>query len=77
MEGAKVAGGINERAMAALEAGCDMVLVCNDPKAACELLDGLKWEMPALSMSRLARCMASRIPDHGRNSGKMRIISRR
>ncbi len=55
MEGAKVAGGINDRAMAALEAGCDMVLVCNDPEAAAELLDGLKWEMPALSMSRLAR----------------------
>lgn len=55
MEGAKVSGGIVERAMAALFAGCDMVLVCNDPDAADELLEGLKWEMPALSMLRLAR----------------------
>jgi len=41
MEGAKVAGGVVSRAQAALAAGCDMVLVCNDPAAAGELLDGL------------------------------------
>jgi beta-N-acetylhexosaminidase len=41
MEGASAAGGIVERARAALAAGCDMVLVCNDPAAATELLDGL------------------------------------
>ncbi|HQT27567.1 MAG TPA: beta-N-acetylhexosaminidase, partial [Burkholderiales bacterium] len=55
MEGAKTGGGIVERAEAALHAGCDMVLVCNDPISAEELLEGLKWEMPALSMLRLAR----------------------
>ncbi len=55
MEGASVAGGIVGRAGAALDAGCDMVLVCNDPAAADELLSGLKWEMPALAMARLAR----------------------
>ncbi len=42
MEGASVAGGPNERALAALEAGCDMVLLCNAPQAAAELLDALK-----------------------------------
>jgi beta-N-acetylhexosaminidase len=41
MEGASVAGGIVERGGAALEAGCDMVLVCNARPAAERLLDGL------------------------------------
>jgi beta-N-acetylhexosaminidase len=41
MEGASVAGGIVERGRAALEAGCDMVLVCNAREAALRLLDGL------------------------------------
>jgi beta-N-acetylhexosaminidase len=41
MAGASVAGGIVERAHAALDAGCDMVLVCNDAPAAAQVLDGL------------------------------------
>ena len=55
MEGASVAGGIVERAEAALQAGCDMVLVCNNPESAEELIQGLQWEMPATSRARLAR----------------------
>jgi beta-N-acetylhexosaminidase len=47
MEGASVAGGIVERARAALEAGCDLVLACNRPDAADELLAGLHWEAAA------------------------------
>jgi len=46
MEGASVAGGIVERARAALQAGCDLVLACNRPDAADELLAGLTWEAP-------------------------------
>ena len=53
MEGATVAGGIVERASAALNAGCDMVLVCNKPESADELLAGLHWEMPVTSRARL------------------------
>ena len=42
MEGASTAGGIPERARAALGAGCDMVLLCNDPKGLDALLESLK-----------------------------------
>ncbi len=42
MEAATVVGGITARATAALTAGCDMVLVCNRPDLADELLAELK-----------------------------------
>ncbi|MDE1942057.1 MAG: beta-N-acetylhexosaminidase [Betaproteobacteria bacterium] len=55
MKGAVGAGTPAERARAALDAGCDMVLLCNDPVAARELLDGLAgYPWPAESARRLA-----------------------
>ena len=42
MHGASVAGGYVERADAALSAGCDMVLACNNAKGAEQILDGLE-----------------------------------
>ena len=41
MAGAAVAGGPPERARAALAAGCDMVLLCNNPEGQAKLLDSL------------------------------------
>ncbi len=56
MEGASVAGDIIQRAYAALNAGCDVVLACNNnPSASDELLDGLRWEMPPVALVRLAQ----------------------
>ncbi|MBI2311370.1 MAG: beta-N-acetylhexosaminidase [Betaproteobacteria bacterium] len=66
MEGASVAGGVVDRANAALSAGCDMVLMCNNPAAADELLDGLKWDIPAVCLARLARM-------HGRPNCETRV----
>ena len=42
MEGASLAGGVVERGTAALQAGCDMALVCNAPAAAARLLERLQ-----------------------------------
>lgn len=55
MEAASIAGGVVERAQAALNAGCDMVLVCNNPAAADELLAGFDFSIPAITLARLAR----------------------
>ncbi len=57
MEGATVAGDILARANAALTAGCDMVLVCNRPELADELLERLQFQPPSVSVDRLRRLM--------------------
>lgn len=59
MAGARVAGGYPERAAAALNAGCDMVLVCNDRDGALQVLRHLEQvnypvQCPAASLRAAA-----------------------
>jgi beta-N-acetylhexosaminidase len=61
MEGAAIVGGPLERAEAALTAGCDMVLVCNNPGSVVQVIDGLKIEPDPLRHARLVRL-------HGRHA---------
>jgi beta-N-acetylhexosaminidase len=54
MEAATQGGGVVERARAALDAGCDMVLLCNAPESAVALIEGLDAD-------RLAEALAARM----------------
>lgn len=53
MEGAANAGGFVERALLAQKAGCDMLLVCNNPKAAAQVLDAIPMQRNAIRENRL------------------------
>lgn len=55
MGGATGAGNITQRASKALEAGCDMVLVCNDPDSIGTLLNELVYEHDPVHNIRIAR----------------------
>lgn len=55
MEGASVAGDVIDGANAALSAGCDMVLICNSPEKADQLLSGLKFTPSAQTKESAAR----------------------
>ena len=57
MEGASTAGGAVARANAALNAGCDMVLLCNDPRAQETLLEGLERRPVAPALARRLETM--------------------
>nr|PZN65898.1 MAG: beta-N-acetylhexosaminidase [Pseudomonadota bacterium] len=53
MEGASAVGGIVERAEAALDAGCDVLPVCNRRESVLALLDGLRTVPGPASQARI------------------------
>ena len=55
MEGAAFAGGYTERARLAQQAGCDMLLVCNNPVAAEQVLESLPISQDPIREKRLMR----------------------
>lgn len=55
MVGAHGVGSIVERGRRALDAGCDVVLVCNDPRAAAQLVEGIHRPCPPATLAALAR----------------------
>jgi beta-N-acetylhexosaminidase len=67
MVGAECMGDFPDRALAALGAGCDMVLVCNHPDAAARVLDALDKEPDPVSIARLARM-------HGRKGTSWEVL---
>ena len=62
MEAASAGGDVTTRALAALNAGCDMVLLCNQPVMQDELLVNLQWTISAQSIARLARMHGQKHP---------------
>jgi beta-N-acetylhexosaminidase len=60
MEGASTAGGVVDRAHAALDAGCDMVLLCNKPRDLDTLLEGLEGRPSAPKLAWLLEGMRGR-----------------
>lgn len=68
MAGARVAGATpTQRARVSLEAGCDMVLICNDRPAVIEVLDNLDYAPNPASQLRLTRL-------HGRHQRNLQEL---
>ncbi len=78
MAGASVAGDFPARAHAALAAGCDMVLVCNDRAGVEDVLDGLGHYQDPVAQARLARMHGRHrvVWDDLRASGEWRQAAR-
>ena len=75
MHGARVGGGIVERADLALKAGCDMLLVCNEHATMDELLAAKNYTAPAKSQRRFDDMKAR--PAQGLTQQECEIIRNR
>ncbi len=64
MAAANVVGGFPDRAQAAMEAGCDMVLVCNNRAGAVAVLDNFRWPLTRPASQRIEH-MRARPPATG------------
>jgi beta-N-acetylhexosaminidase len=62
MAGAKAGGEIVERALMALDAGCDLLPVCNDRESVLKLLAGLPVKARRLSNARLEKLYRREVP---------------
>jgi beta-N-acetylhexosaminidase len=58
MEGASVGGSVSERAVAALQAGADMILLCNNRDSVGPVLESLEGYAQPVSHGRLAAMRA-------------------
>ena len=66
MAAATTGGDHLDRALAALDAGCDMVLVCNDWSGAVEVVEGLKIGPDPVRIARMARMHGRGVPSFER-----------
>ncbi len=71
MEAARAGGTLAQAADAALEAGCDMVLVCNQPEAAERVLEEMRAEVSPESARRIRR-----LRPRGKASGWDKLMRR-
>lgn len=55
MQGAEMIGDYLTRAQIALEAGCDMIIICNNRPQTIKVIDGLRYRIPPTSQKRLLR----------------------
>lgn len=70
MEGASFAGGYTERAEAALAAGCDMILACNQRAGAIEILDQVRHTPTAAQSQRLQRMVGKPLYNQSAQLGR-------
>ena len=58
MQAAKEFGDVTQRVETALDAGCDLVLICNDTQATNQAIREVKWQSNSLAHARLIRMHA-------------------